>query len=176
MTARNRNSLKSDLENGDTFDQTIAGDIVDSFLSLDDSAAQTVSSQVTFNSKTTHSGGIDVTSVSAASINAAAVYSQAFQNTVDVSAVAVGSAQATGYAISAAYTIFTGVSAGQEAALLPNVYGRQFFVYNDTAANLKVFPYSGGKIDALSANAAYVVSAALGRAFRTFNATRIVSS
>lgn len=62
MTARNRTSLKSDLENGDTFDSTIAGDIVDSFLALEDGTTQSVSGKVNFN------GGLAATVVSAGTI------------------------------------------------------------------------------------------------------------
>jgi hypothetical protein len=36
MTAKNRTTLKNDLENGDTFDATIAGDLVDSALNVAD--------------------------------------------------------------------------------------------------------------------------------------------
>jgi len=46
MTAKNRSTLKNDLENGDTFDQTIAGDLVDSAVNLADTTAQEMSSNL----------------------------------------------------------------------------------------------------------------------------------
>lgn len=175
MTARNRASLKADLENGDTFDATIAGDMVDSFLTLEDGTAQTVSGAVTFASKSTHSAGVLTTIVSANGIVATSARFSQLIGTIDETAIAVGSAQATGYLLSAKYTMFTSVSAGQEAALLPQIYGVERFVYNNTANNLKVFPYSGAKIDSQAADAAYVVSGSAARTFIPFNATRVFS-
>lgn len=46
MTAKNRTTLKSDLENGDTFDQTIAADLVDSAVNVADTTAQEMTSNL----------------------------------------------------------------------------------------------------------------------------------
>lgn len=176
MTARSRTSLKADLENGDTFDATIAGDMVDSFLTIEEGTAQIVSGAVTWNNRQVFNGGAFIATASATFVNATQVYSPAYINTTQVSAAAIGSAQATGFAISATFTMFSDVSAGQEAARVSGLAGQRFFIANDTAANLKVFPPSGGKIDNLAANAAYVVSANLNRGFHFFTTTRIFSS
>jgi hypothetical protein len=69
--------------------------------------------------------------------------------------------QTNGTPITAAISRFTTVAAGNDSGLLPvSVPGMSVTVINAAAANsMNVFPQSGDKINALSANAAFALAA-----------------
>lgn len=175
MTAQNRTTMKSLLENGDTIDETTTIDLVDSFLALEDPNAQTVSGAVTFNSLTNHNAGISTTTVSASQVIAGTLRG-AYRYTVDINVTAVSTAQTSAFSVSAFYTRVVSVVAGSDDAVrISAASPRAFVVFNDTNANLKVYPPSGATIDNLASNAAYVVSASVVREFDFLSTTLIRS-
>lgn len=58
MTAQDRATLKSEFETGDVPDGTDYGNLIDSFLSLVDTSAQTVASPVTFSGSAAFTGTV----------------------------------------------------------------------------------------------------------------------
>lgn len=87
---------------------------------------------------------------------------------------ATGSTQATAFAITKAWTIFTTV-ASNTGTVLPVVPGGEFTILNLGANTLKVYPPVGGAINGGSANASINVVAGNGVRVKCISATRFVA-
>lgn len=102
MTAQNRTTNKAKFENGDKPQGSDYVDLIDSFLSLADSSAQSVASHVTF------SGGLSTTTASVASLNSTdIVFVSAAGTKLDVSSVSAA-------VVAAASGAFTSLSVNGE--------------------------------------------------------------
>lgn len=168
MTAKNRTTLKTQFQTGDTPTGADFDDLIDSTLNLVDTTAQDVNSDLVIN------GTLTVSALSTSQITASAAtfgYIESQQTTylgvlrqnATSSAVATGASAATAFNVSAYSTRFTTVAASANGAKLPSVAednkGFSMFLFNDTNTNLNMYPATGGIINNLSANAPYVVSA-----------------
>ena len=84
---------------------------------------------------------------------------------------AVGTTQATGFAIASATTQFTTVASGSGATLSIIPVGESATIYNDGANALLVYPQSGGTISGAAQNTAVSVAAGSSAVFRRISTT-----
>lgn len=95
--------------------------------------------------------------------------------TTEDAKTATGTTVANGYAITAAWTIFTTVAAST-GAVLPVAPGFEFTVTNLGANALKVYAPSGGAINGGSADAGVSVAVGASARFKVVSATRVVAA
>ena len=109
--------------------------------------------------------GTDVT----AKVNASAGTST---GTVYGTVAAAGTGQSDGGAVASDFSVVTGAD-GTKGVVLPTaVAGMQILIKNNTAAILKVYPATGGAINALSANAAISMASLTSATFAASSATQ----
>lgn len=85
---------------------------------------------------------------------------------------AAGSAQGDATSMSADFVVVTGADATKGVILPTPVAGRVLMLKNNAAAVLKVYPATGGAINALSANAAISLASLVGAVFVASSATQ----
>lgn len=175
MTTRNKSTLTALFETGDIPSGTNYADFIDSCVNQAETSAQNISSPVIVTELITprvsavdgnFSGTVNAAAVygSLTSANAAYVYDLVVNNsTIFYNGVvsATGSTQVT--AASAPYIInrIQGVSDGVNTGVYVPVYRVgliQYFI-NETVASANIYPPTGAKINALSANAPLGIAA-----------------
>lgn len=175
MTAKNRSDLKALFETGDTLLQTSFEDLIDSFLSLTDTAAQTVSSDVVFAGKVDVSA-LDLQVVSAQTVGANSVSAQQMvavssffsqgstvlqgaitESDFVTSVAARGTTQASAAEVSAVVTRIGNTSAAANAVVLKTaVLGGKQQIRNAGAVTAQVFPAGANTlINELATGAAF---------------------
>jgi hypothetical protein len=168
MTAKNRTTLKTQFQTGDTPTGSDFDDLIDSTLNVADTTAQTINSDVNINGQLTVSqltvGDIQATVASFQYMESQqTLYLGLLRQDAVSSAAATGASAASALPVSAYCTRVSTVIASANGvrllALSNNNQGFSQFIFNDTNENLNIYPASGGSINNLSANAPYVASA-----------------
>ena len=91
---------------------------------------------------------------------------------VSTGVAAAGTTQANATGLTADFNEVTGADATKGVRLPPEVAGLEIFVSNQVAAILKVYPASGGKIDAAATDAAFSQTANKNCVYRAVSATQ----
>ena len=127
MTAKTRNNLKSEFETGDVPDGTDYSDLIDSFLSLSDTDAQTITSTVNLPTANI------TTKMSAAAANVTGELSVSGATTLDGPVQVAGSASFQNVALAGTIVyakVITAASVtGQSSAAAPNTYRKYLQIY-----------------------------------------------
>lgn len=79
-------------------------------------------------------------------------------NNVNAAVTAAGTTQATATAVTADVNVVTTATTGQGAILYSGVPGDSQIVYNNTTADIKVYPHTGGNVNQLAANSGFVLA------------------
>lgn len=108
MTAQNRTALKALFETGDTLLQTSFDNLIDSFLSLTDTGAQTIASNITFSSPVTFTTAVTLTG----GISGDLGFTGIINGSVNASIAALGTSSTSAAPVSAFVNILQRVSAG----------------------------------------------------------------
>jgi len=145
MTASTRTELKALFETGDNLLQTSFEDLIDSFLSLEDTGAQTVTSDVTFNNNLTVGGSLQLTSTTAYGITGTLGFTGIFRGNVG-SVAALGTSQGSAAPLTEFISVIRTVSPGSnDGVILSNLAdgGEVKHIINAVTATAILYPQSG---------------------------------
>jgi hypothetical protein len=165
MTARTKQYLKARFQNGVAVSAGDYADLIDSFFNISETSAQSITGSLNVDSASITS--IDSENVSAQTITSlsSAQFSHLevgnLYRSTEASAIPTGTSQASALSLTKDMTRFVDVSSSFNAARLSSNQGISQIVFNDTNVNLSVYPPVGSKINALSTNSPYVVSASV---------------
>lgn len=96
-------------------------------------------------------------------------------NNVNAAVTAAGTTQGTATAITADVNVVTTASSAQGVILYSGVPGDSQIVYNNTTADIRVYPHSGGNFNQLAANAGFVLAPYTAAQCFLINATQWVA-
>jgi hypothetical protein len=149
MTQRSITYLKGRWETGDIPTQTDYGDLMDSFVSLEASAEQSLN------------GKVNIPSVSASMVSAENIHVNGWTRNSYQPINPLGTAQASATAVSADTAFVTCTAAGERAVVISiHHQGRRQYIINDTASvtAITVYPAVGHNFIGTASNGGMLLS------------------